>query len=141
MSDYFKMVKILYTIYNIVYFPCSDVGVVMGAKYGELSEMTRTEYEKLVTTQTKVEESAKFSAFITSGSTSLTETERKEGEKFKKATKNQRIFSFGAKPPTDGNPVTWANSVFDNPMPLSYTLKPIYEVLTEKYIDETPDLK
>ena len=113
----------------------------MGAKYGELSEMTRTEYEKLVTTQTKVEESAKFSAFITSGSTSLTETERKEGEKFKKATKNQRIFSFGAKPPTDGNPVTWANSVFDNPMPLSYTLKPIYEVLTEKYIDETPDLK
>lgn len=114
----------------------------MGAKYGELSEMTRVEYENLVTTNTRIEESAKFSAVITSGSSSsLTETERREGETFKKATKSQKILSFGAKPPTDGSAVAWANRVFENPMPLAYTLKTIDEVLTDKHIDENADLR
>ena len=45
--------------------------------------------------------------------------------------------SVGSPPPPDGNAVLWASSVKENPVPISYKLKPISELFTPVYMKDS----
>ena len=41
--------------------------------------------------------------------------------------------TVGAAPPSNGDAMTWASSVQENPVPIKYTLTPINNLFTERY--------
>jgi hypothetical protein len=54
--------------------------------------------------------------------------------RFEEATLSKTIVSFGSRPPSDGSAISWANSVFDEPLPISYRLLPISDLFTANFM-------
>ena len=46
--------------------------------------------------------------------------------------------TVGAAPPSNGDAMTWASSVQENPAPIKYTLTPIHNLFTERYSKHLP---
>ena len=58
-------------------------------------------------------------------------------DRFEEAKLSKSIVSFGSRPPSDGSAISWTNSVFDEPLPISYHLLPIADLFTAAFMADS----
>lgn len=109
----------------------------MGAKYAEQSELSKTSRETLEAENIDIKLAAAYSALFKLGIDGGANIDTETMERFQKETLSQSIISFGSRPPADGSASTWANSVFDEPLPISYHLLPIDELFTASFMADS----
>jgi hypothetical protein len=103
----------------------------MGARFGFFSKFDENGYQHLLKEGVTVDVGASASAYGITGSLSTkTQTEKDAASKFDSTREGYTIFSVGSKPPSDNNGVTWANQVFTDPMPITYSLATLDALLT-----------
>ena len=54
--------------------------------------------------------------------------------RFDKVSLTHEIISYGSRPPSSGDALAWTNSTFNEPLPISYGLIPIDQVITDVYL-------
>ena len=81
-----------------------------------------------------IESSASYSGRISlTGGFALDKSEQESASNFKKLVTTKTI-TKGAPPPADGDVMTWASTIKDNPVPVKYTLTPIANMFTAKHM-------
>ena len=63
--------------------------------------------------------------------------QRSAASNFQKSVETNTV-AVGAAPPSNGDALTWASSVQDNPIPIKYSLSAIYDLFTERYSENLP---
>ena len=58
---------------------------------------------------------------------------------FQKSVQTSTI-TVGAAQPSNGNALTWASSVQENPIPIKYSLSAIHNLFTERYSKHLPEV-
>ena len=48
--------------------------------------------------------------------------------------------TVGAAPPSNGDAMTWASSVQENPVPTKYSLSPVHDLFTATYAEDLPEI-
>ena len=106
---------------------------VLGARYVNLFTMSASTYSNMVRQGVDVEFAASYSGPIASASASFgTSTEnQKQIDTFKRSV-HRESFSLGSVPPDDGDAEKWASTVKDNPRPIEFHLRPIWELFEPK---------
>jgi len=97
----------------------------MGARFGYMQKMSAEEYSSMNSSQIKAALSA--SGYGVSGSASFASSNSNSSSKSNSSIET-KIISIGAPPPADGNTLTWAASAINEPMPISYKLRPFMEI-------------
>lgn len=107
--------------------------VVMGGRYGILSEIDKKIEEDLKEDNIKVDVVAGYSGVVEVSADATSSRERKFAATFEKNRLSKRTFQVGGKPSadTDGTPSPWAATVAEDPVPLSYELQPLSHLLTQ----------
>ena len=95
----------------------------MGALYGQQSSISSESWGKMVEQGIKIGVSAGYSGKFSVNAESLTESETKKAQNFRKECKSQKLYSTGKAPPLDGKPESWMNSVISSPQPLTIKLE------------------
>ena len=114
--------------------------VTFGARFIKQHKVNQTEYEKLGGKSMSVEAQASYSGvFSVGGSFSLDQEQRTFATNFQKSVETKTI-TVGAAPPSNGDAMTWASSVQENPVPTKYTLSPVYDLFTERYTEYLPGI-
>lgn len=109
-------------------------GLHMGAKYSSLTTVSKEAWTKMTSLDIKVTAAAKYAAKIELGVKTMTEKETSMGETFEKFSGRVKINSLGAPLPSDGEISTWSQLMITNPMPVKYTLEPLYNLLTAAFL-------
>ena len=106
---------------------------VLGARYVNLFTMSASTYSNMVRQGVDVEFAASYSGPIASASASFgTSTEnQKQIDTFKRSV-HRESFPLGSVPPDDGDAEKWASTVKDNPRPIEFHLRPIWELFEPK---------
>ena len=65
--------------------------------------------------------------------------QRSAASNFEKSVETSTI-TVGAAPPSNGDAMTWASSVQENPVPTKYSLSPLYDLFTERYAENLPGI-
>ena len=105
----------------------------MGGKFGQSSEFSSVAWANMVTSGLNVNAAAGFSALGASGSAKVMSAEQtKEAKQFAEASTSQSVFTVGGTPPTDGSVWSWIPSAAANPMPISYTLTALVDIMTQE---------
>jgi len=104
----------------------------MGALYGEQSMISSESWSEMVQNNFDIGLYASFSV-IDSINASLNYN-NSVAETFKRYTKEQLIYSRGAAPPSDGKPLTWAQSTIEEPNVLAITLEPLDTLPIEEFV-------
>ena len=63
--------------------------------------------------------------------------QRSAASNFQKSVQTSTI-TVGAAPPSNGDALTWASSVQENPVPITYPLSAIHNLFTERYSKNLP---
>ena len=104
----------------------------LGATYGQQSTFNKESWSTLVEKGFNIGLSAGYSAIATVNiSLNYNKT---EAETFMRYASDQNTYSRGAVPPADGQPLTWAQSSFDNPNVLTTTLEPLDSLFLEEFV-------
>mgnify|MGYP001419427097 CR=1 FL=1 len=107
----------------------------MGARFGMISSISKSSYEKFQSEGISVSVAASFSALGFSGGVDTrTNTQKEWANKYNSAMTNYQIISVGAKPVGNHDAVAWAQQAITQPMPLRYTLIPLHEILDPLYV-------
>lgn len=109
-------------------------GIVMGAKYGFFSTVTKSGWTKMASQGIKVSLAASYSAMVKVGVKTTTDVQREQGSTFDKEVTETKQITVGSTPPADGSAVTWANNCFNYPMPVKYTLDSIANLFTSRFL-------
>jgi hypothetical protein len=81
-----------------------------------------------------IESSASYSGrFSLSGGFALDTSEQESASNFSKLVTTKTI-TKGAPPPANGDAMTWASTIKDNPVPIKYTLTPIANLFTARHM-------
>ncbi len=114
--------------------------VVMGGRYGILSEMNKDKKEELERKGIKVDVAAGYSGIVEVSASAVTDKEREDAHVFEQNRLSKRTFQVGGKPSadSDGNPSPWAATVAEDPVPLSYELHPLSHLLTASNFPHEP---
>jgi hypothetical protein len=81
-----------------------------------------------------IESSASYSGrFSLSGGFALDKSEQESASNFSKLVMTKTI-TKGAPPPANGDAMTWASTIKDNPVPIKYTLTPIANLFTARHM-------
>ena len=109
--------------------------IFFGARYTNEYEMTSSSLETMSESGMDVEASASYSGvmFGMGGSASMSTSQRESASEFQQNV-TQKTVSVGSAPPADGDAMAWANSVSENPVPVSYDLATIESLFTESYM-------
>lgn len=124
--------------------------VLYGARYTYEYKFTKTQ-ETSLTEQAKTEkDSNSFSAdmsmsigslasasagFSSSGSYGMSQSKKDQIKKFQE-TVETRTVSVGAPPPYNGDAMEWASTVKDTPVPVKFSLLPIYTLFDERVVKQ-----
>ncbi|KAJ7373975.1 hypothetical protein OS493_009303 [Desmophyllum pertusum] len=111
--------------------------VVMGAKFGEESQVTTESYEKMVSDGLDVGTAAGYSGSFSAGVTTETSSEKEQREKFESSRSSKTTYSYGSNIPASGDATTWASTSSDDPMPINMELKALSELLTEEFLGDS----
>ena len=107
----------------------------MGARFGMISSISKSSYEKFQSEGISVSAAASFSILGFSGGVDTrTSTQKDWANKYNSAMIDFQIISVGAKPVARGDAVAWAQQAITQPMPLRYTLVPLSELLVPFYV-------
>lgn len=108
--------------------------VTFGASYSYEYKMSSQSYKSALSKGINIESSASYSGrFSLSGGFTLDESERQLASNFKKLVKTRTI-TKGAPPPANGDAMTWASTIKNNPVPIKYTLTPIANLFTARHM-------
>ena len=108
--------------------------VTFGASYTYEHKMSSQSYMHELSKGINIESSASYSGRISwSGGFTLDKSERESTSNFTKLVTTKTI-TKGAPPPADGNAMTWASTIKDNPVPVKYTLTPIANLFTARHM-------
>lgn len=109
--------------------------ITMGAMFGQQSEITADAWSAMESSGLNIETAANYSGALVAGSASATsDSQKKHAETFNKYSTKQRMYSLGAKPPSDGKTSTWAEQAVESPAPLKYNLVQIDELVKDEAI-------
>lgn len=103
-------------------------------------KVSQTSYEELREKEMSVEAQASYSGlFSVGGGFSMDSKQRNAVSNFQKSVETSTI-TVGAAPPSNGDAMTWASSVQENPVPTKYSLSPVYDLFTERYAKHLPGI-
>lgn len=114
--------------------------VTFGARFMKQHRVSQTKYKELREKSVSVEAQASYSGmFSVGGGFSLDSEQRSAASNFQKSVETSTI-TVGAAPPSNGDAMTWASSVQENPVPTKYSLSPVYDLFTERYAEYLPGI-
>ena len=112
--------------------------VTYGAKFVQHHKISQSTYESLKENSINVEAQASYSGlFSVGGGLSLDEGQKKVASNFAKKVETT-TYTVGSTPPSNGDAMTWAASVDQNPLPMLYALATIDILFTEPFIRNLP---
>lgn len=117
--------------------------LIMGGRYGFRSEFTVEGLSDLSKTGINVKASAGYSGLIDISTSLATDDQQKDANTFNSYRKTFVVYQIGGKPDVSetGVPYSdWAQSVKDNPEPLSYRLTELYKYFTSKNFPNDHDI-
>ena len=107
--------------------------VTFGARYVRNHKMSQSKYEEIRKKEISVKVQASYSgAFSIGGGFSMDSEERSAVSNFQKSVET-KTSTIGAAPPHNGDALTWAATVKENPVPIKYKLSPIQSLFTERF--------
>ena len=108
--------------------------VTYGAKFVQHHKVSQKTYESLKKSQISVEAQASYSGlFSIGGGFSLDKEQSEAASNFSKSVETT-TFTMGSTPPSNGDAMTWAASVDENPVPMLYSLSAIDILFTEPFV-------
>ncbi|XP_045167745.2 uncharacterized protein LOC123531028 [Mercenaria mercenaria] len=108
--------------------------ITFGARFTYEHKMKSSLYKTKREQGVNVAAQASYSGiFSVSGGFSLTSEQRQEASEFSKSVETKTI-TVGAAPPANGDAMTWASTVQNNPVPAEYILEPIEMLFQEEYM-------
>ncbi|XP_068739532.1 uncharacterized protein [Montipora capricornis] len=114
--------------------------VAFGARFMKQHKVSQTKYKELREKAVSVEAQASYSGlFSVGGGFSLDSEQRSAASTFQKSVETSTV-TVGAAPPSNGDAMTWASSVKENPVPTKYSLSPVYDLFTERYAQNLPGI-
>ena len=114
--------------------------ITFGARFMKQHKVSQTKYESLREKDVSVEAQASYSGlFSVGGGFSLNSKQRSAASNFQESVETSTI-TVGAAPPSNGDAMTWASSVQENPVPTKYSLSPVYDLFTEKFAKLLPGI-
>ena len=106
---------------------------MFGARFIKKHQVSQTKYEELKKQDFSVEVQASYSgAFSIGGGFSMDKKQSDAVSNFQESVETSTI-TVGAAPPSNGDAMTWAATVQDNPVPTHYELSPIHNLFTEQF--------
>ena len=112
--------------------------VTFGARFTKNHKISQTKYEELRSKKVSVEAQASYSgAFSVGGGFSMDKEQRSAASNFQKSVQTSTM-TVGAAPPSNGDALTWASSVQENPVPITYSLSAIHNLFTKRYSKHLP---
>ena len=116
--------------------------IKMGGRYGIRSEFTTQNYSALSSTDLNIKASAGYSGLVHVGASLDTEQKKKDAETYNDHRTTYLMYQVGGKPPVDENQTAfeWAQTVKEDPLPLSYSLTELYKYLTRRFIPQEPNI-
>ena len=112
--------------------------VTYGAKFVQHHKVKLKTYENLTKSGITVEAQASYSGlFSIGGGFSLDKEQSDAASKFSKSVETT-TYTVGSTPPSNGDALTWAASVSQNPVPVLYSLSPIDVLFTEPFTKRLP---
>ena len=110
---------------------------LFGARFVYEHKMSKSNFQKETSEETSLAVKASYSGLFTmSGGFGMSSSQKAKAEKFRSKVETKTI-SIGAPPPSDGNTMTWAATVKDDPLPVAYKMKSIEELFTERFMRNT----
>ena len=114
--------------------------VTFEARFMKNHKVSQTKYEELKSTKISVEMPAAIQQIISvGGGFSMDKEQRSVASNFQKSVQTSTI-TVGAAQPSNGNALTWASSVQENPVPIKYSLSAIHNLFTERYSKHLPEV-
>ena len=114
--------------------------VTFGARFTKQHKVSQTKYKELREKSISVEAQASYSGlFSVGGGFSMDSEQRSAASNFQKSVETSTI-TVGAAPPSNGDAMTWASSVKENPVPTKYSLSPVHDLFTERYAENLPGI-
>jgi hypothetical protein len=107
----------------------------MGSKFGYLYELRSNSYTTMNQQGYDVTASASYSGFFNAGGSFGINQDSQAAQTFSQSVSDSKIFTIGSLPPVDNSPTTWAQDSLNEPMPITYKLRPIFEIFTNKFFD------
>lgn len=114
----------------------------MGGRYGVISSFSTSDFTDMSSTELDITASAGYSGLTSINVHAATTHQQEEARKFDSYRKDFQIYQVGGKPPLNesGSPYDWAHTVKANPLPLSYGMEPISEIMTPDYFPFDPEI-
>ena len=108
--------------------------VKFGASFTYEHKMSASTYKTEKENGVNVAVSASYSGlFSVGGGFSMDSSQRESASNFQKKVETRTI-TIGAAPPANGDALTWASTVKESPVPVSYDLSSIEELFTETFM-------
>lgn len=99
--------------------------------------MTTETFKTASSREVSVSVQASYSGlFSLGGGFSMDKKERQAASQFSQDVETTTV-SVGSPPPPNGDATYWASSVKENPVPISYKLKPISELFSPLYMKDS----
>ena len=112
--------------------------VTYGAKFVQHHKLSQKTYESLSKSKISVQAQASYSGlFSIGGGFSFDKEQSEAASNFSKSVETI-TYTVGSTPPSNGDAMTWAASVDQNPVPMLYSLSPIDVLFTKPFTKNLP---
>lgn len=109
-------------------------GVEMGGRFGQRLEFSKETWTKFHENDVDITASAGFSFIVSVGSKVENDHDQQMAESFSRSSQSQTQYHVGGQYSKDA--ATWMATVGDSPMPVTYTLKRLDEVLQPYHLPQ-----
>ena len=106
----------------------------MGARYAVETEFDNTTRDELFHEDFDFTLGAKINFMVSLGLDVNIKKNKEIIDKYQELQKSHSILAYGSPIPKDSNSVKWANSVFENPLPINYQLARIQDLFTSRFM-------
>ena len=106
----------------------------MGARYAVETEFDNTTRDELFHEDFDFKLGAKLNFMVNFGLNMNVEKNQEIIDTYQELQKSHSILSYGSPIPKDGDAKAWANSVFKNPLPISYQLSRIQDLFSSRFM-------
>ena len=108
--------------------------VKFGASFTYKHTMSSKRYKSEIEKGVNVAASASYSAVYSIGGSAKMDSKQQEAASNFREKVETRTITIGAAPPSDGEALTWASTVKENPVPVKYDLTSMEELFNEKFM-------
>ena len=114
----------------------------MGGRFGVHSEFSATNYSNLCSFGVNVKASAGYSGSVDVSASLATDDQKKAAQSFNDQRHRYKMFQVGGDPPVNENVTAfeWAQTVKNDPLPLSYSLTEMYKYFTSQFFPNITNL-